>query len=149
MNEAKNQDALKTIGEVANDVGVAPHVLRFWESKFSQIKPQKRRGRRYFRSEDVATIRTIKELLYDYGYTIKGVHKFLKGRKNLHQENDNFAPLVNTENNFRYDLFGNLIIENDNTKTPIELGAAEVAKLKQIYKGLCVARNKLNNINNL
>jgi DNA-binding transcriptional MerR regulator len=73
----KSDTALKTIGEVAIQLDVATHVLRFWESKFHQIKPQKRRGRRYYRSEDVATITKIKELLYKNGYTIKGVQKYL------------------------------------------------------------------------
>lgn len=73
----KSDTALKTIGEVAIQLDVATHVLRFWESKFHQIKPQKRRGRRYYRSEDVATITKIKELLYKHGYTIKGVQKYL------------------------------------------------------------------------
>jgi DNA-binding transcriptional MerR regulator len=81
MSEPKHQDALRTIGEVADDIGVAPHVLRFWESKFTQISPQKRRGRRYYSPNDIATILIIKELLYDQGYTIKGVHKHLKDIK--------------------------------------------------------------------
>lgn len=144
MQEAKNQDALKTIGEVANDLGLAPHVLRFWETKFPQIKPQKRRGRRYFRAEDIATISTIKELLYDYGYTIKGVHKFLKTKKTVKQETDSTFPGSNQEDNFKRDLFGNLIIDSAEAKLLPEFGVAEIVKLKQIYKGLCITRNKLN-----
>jgi len=73
----KSDTALRTIGEVAQDLDVATHVLRFWESKFHQIKPQKRRGRRYYRPEDVTIITKIKELLYEQGYTIRGVQKYL------------------------------------------------------------------------
>jgi len=145
MPDRKHQDALRTIGEVANDIGVATHVLRFWESKFTQIKPQKRRGRRYYRSEDVTTIKTIKELLYDQGYTIKGVHKFLKGIRNT--ANTQITPLETNQDNFKRDLFGNIIADTDSAGKAIpEFGVAEIAKLKQIYKGLCTSRNKLNDL---
>lgn len=88
----KSPDALRTIGEVATELGVASHVLRFWESKFKQIKPQKRRGRRYYRPEDIKVIHQIKVLLYQKGYTIRGVQRFLS--HSLHDQsfgNDN-AP---------------------------------------------------------
>ena len=65
----KSPDAYRTIGEVSNMLGVAQHVLRFWESRFSQIRPVKRAGnRRYYRPEDIALIRRIRELLHDEGY---------------------------------------------------------------------------------
>jgi DNA-binding transcriptional MerR regulator len=96
MSSEKSPTALKTIGEVAEDIDVATHVLRFWESKFHQIKPQKRRGRRYYRPEDVVIITQIKALLYGQGYTIRGVQKFLAtefkmkaaDNKNTAQEQD-------------------------------------------------------------
>ncbi len=76
---SKSAGAFRTISEVAEELGVPQHVLRFWESKFSQVKPLKRGGgRRYYRPEDVALLRQIKSLLYDDGYTIKGVQKLLK-----------------------------------------------------------------------
>ena len=76
---AKSPDAFRTISEVALALDVPQHVLRFWESKFSQIKPLKRGGgRRYYRPEDVKLLRAIRRLLYDDGYTIKGVQKILK-----------------------------------------------------------------------
>ncbi|TAD86791.1 MAG: MerR family transcriptional regulator [Alphaproteobacteria bacterium] len=79
---AKSAAAFRTISEVATDLDVPPHVLRFWESKFPQIKPLKRGGgRRYYRPEDVDLLRRIKELLYTSGYTIKGVQKLLRGGK--------------------------------------------------------------------
>ena len=77
VSNGKSDNALRTIGEVAETLDVATHVLRFWESKFHQIKPQKRRGRRYYRPEDVTIITKIKELLYEKGYTIRGVQKYL------------------------------------------------------------------------
>lgn len=77
MGIDKSPTALRTIGEVAKSVGVKTHVLRFWESKFDQIEPQKRRGRRYYRQEDISIIEIIQELLHNQGYTIRGVQKFL------------------------------------------------------------------------
>lgn len=76
----KAQNAFRTISEVADDLGVQQHVLRFWETKFASIKPMKRGGgRRYYRPEDVALLKKIHHLLYSDGYTIKGVQKLLKG----------------------------------------------------------------------
>jgi DNA-binding transcriptional MerR regulator len=75
----KSADAFRTISEVAGDLDVPQHVLRFWETRFTQIKPLKRAGgRRYYRPEDVELLRRIRELLYKHGYTIKGVQRLLK-----------------------------------------------------------------------
>jgi len=75
----KSAAAFRTISEVAEDLDVPPHVLRFWETKFAQVKPLKRGGgRRYYRPEDVALLQRIRELLYREGYTIKGVQKLLR-----------------------------------------------------------------------
>ncbi len=75
----KAAGAFRTISEVAEELGVQQHVLRFWETKFSHVKPLKRGGgRRYYRPEDVALLKRIHELLYTEGYTIKGVQKLLK-----------------------------------------------------------------------
>ncbi|MGE0650818.1 MAG: MerR family transcriptional regulator [Alphaproteobacteria bacterium] len=76
---AKSASAFRTISEVARDLDVPQHVLRFWESKFSQVKPLKRGGgRRYYRPEDVELLRSIRTLLYRDGYTIKGVQKLMR-----------------------------------------------------------------------
>lgn len=76
----KKEGAFRTIREVADHLGVEQHVLRFWETKFSQIKPLKRGGgRRYYRPEDVSVLERIYQLLYKEGYTIKGAQKVLKG----------------------------------------------------------------------
>lgn len=77
----KSSSAFRTISEVADNLGVQQHVLRFWETKFTQVKPLKRGGgRRYYRPEDVAILERIHHLLYTEGYTIKGVQKLLKGQ---------------------------------------------------------------------
>ncbi len=75
----KAPDAFRTISEVADDLKVPQHVLRFWESRFAQIKPMKRAGgRRYYRPADVDLLRGIHHLLYGEGYTIRGVQRILK-----------------------------------------------------------------------
>lgn len=75
----KAPEAFRTISEVADELKVPKHVLRFWEAKFAQLKPMKRGGgRRYYRPEDVALLRGIRFLLYDDGYTIRGVQKILR-----------------------------------------------------------------------
>lgn len=75
----KAPDAFRTISEVADDLKVPQHVLRFWESRFSQIKPMKRAGgRRYYRPDDVDLLRGIHHLLYGEGYTIRGVQRILR-----------------------------------------------------------------------
>ncbi len=82
----KGAQAYRTISEVADDLNVPQHVLRFWEGKFPQLKPLKRGGgRRYYRPEDIALLRRIAGLLYAQGYTIKGVQKLL---------NDDQAPVA-------------------------------------------------------
>ena len=76
---AKSPGAFRTISEVAAELSVPQHVLRFWESKFTQVRPLKRGGgRRYYRPEDVTLLRQIRSLLYDDGYTIRGVQKVLR-----------------------------------------------------------------------
>ena len=75
----KSRSAYRTISEVSNEIDVPAHVLRFWETKFLQIKPLKRGGgRRYYRPEDVTLLKTIRQFLYSDGYTIKGVQRLLK-----------------------------------------------------------------------
>jgi DNA-binding transcriptional MerR regulator len=75
----KAPNAFRTISEVADDLHIPQHVLRFWETKFSQVKPMKRGGgRRYYRPDDIALLRRISDLLYIQGYTIKGVQRLLR-----------------------------------------------------------------------
>jgi DNA-binding transcriptional MerR regulator len=75
----KAPTAFRTISEVADDLQIPQHVLRFWETKFPQLKPLKRGGgRRYYRPEDIALLKRISDLLYTQGYTIKGVQRLLR-----------------------------------------------------------------------
>ena len=75
----KSAAAFRTISEVSGELDVPQHVLRFWESKFNQVRPLKRAGgRRYYRPEDIALLRRIRDLLYAEGYTIKGVQRLLR-----------------------------------------------------------------------
>jgi DNA-binding transcriptional MerR regulator len=75
----KSPDAFRTISEAADELDLPQHVLRFWETRFSTIKPLKRGGgRRYYRPEDVLLLKGIRRLLYDQGFTIKGVQRILK-----------------------------------------------------------------------
>lgn len=80
--QGKSASAFRTISEVASELDVAQHVLRFWESKFPQVRPLKRGGgRRYYRPEDVDLLRQIRSLLYEEGYTIKGAQKLLRTQR--------------------------------------------------------------------
>jgi DNA-binding transcriptional MerR regulator len=84
----KTADAFRTISEVADDLHVPQHVLRFWETKFPQVRPLKRGGgRRYYRPEDVLLLRRVADLLYTQGYTIKGVQRLLREGGGELQEN--------------------------------------------------------------
>ena len=75
----KSPDAFRTISEAADELGLPQHVLRFWETRFSQIRPLKRGGgRRYYRPDDILLLQGIKQLLYGQGFTIKGVQRILK-----------------------------------------------------------------------
>ena len=94
----KSPSAFRTISEVANELNIPQHVLRFWESKFNQIKPMKRGGgRRYYRPEDIGLLRSIRDLLYHDGYTIKGVQRLLRegGAKSL-VENQEMAGALSS-----------------------------------------------------
>ena len=92
----KSAQAFRTISEVATELDVPQHVLRFWESKFSQVRPLKRGGgRRYYRPEDIDLLRRIRTLLYDDGYTIKGVQRLL--REGGGKLSDNIPPATEDE----------------------------------------------------
>lgn len=104
----KSPEAFRTISEVSKDLSLPQHVLRFWETKFSQIKPIKRGGgRRYYRPEDVDLLKGIKRLLYNDGYTIRGVQKVIKenGTKKMISKNDSLNTKLFTEfkNNLNYE----------------------------------------------
>tara|TARA_B100000902_G_scaffold332733_1_gene330838 strand:+ start:229 stop:570 length:342 start_codon:yes stop_codon:yes gene_type:complete len=109
----KSPQAFRTISEVSNETNIPTHVLRFWETKFSNINPLKRSGnRRYYRPEDVKTIIQIKTLLYENGYTVKGVQKLLQDKSNKIQgpkEGNNKLNSIKNRLNFILDDIENLI----------------------------------------
>ena len=79
-NSAKASGAFRTIGELSRDTGLAQHILRYWETRFPQLRPVTRAGnRRYYRPEDVALVRRIDSLLNKEGYTVKGAQQLLAG----------------------------------------------------------------------
>lgn len=141
MSVEKSPTALRTIGEVAESLDLAAHVLRFWESKFKQINPQKRRGRRYYRPEDVQVVTKIKDLLYNHGYTIKGVKKYL-------DQNPVTAKAENQQEQIVADNNASVISwEESNPNKQVRVDAiakANVAALKQIRENLCILRDRLN-----
>jgi DNA-binding transcriptional MerR regulator len=99
---AKGPDAFRTISEAADELNVPQHVLRFWETRFSFIRPMKRAGgRRFYRPQDIAVLRGVRILLHDAGYTIKGVQKLHKehGLKRLLAAGDGkpATPAVNPD----------------------------------------------------
>ena len=78
----KSPDAFRTIGELAGELGLPQHILRYWETRFPQLKPLQRAGnRRYYRPDDVALARRIHRLLNQQGYTIRGVQQLLRGKE--------------------------------------------------------------------
>ena len=92
----KAPNAFRTISEVADELHIPQHVLRFWETKFPQVKPLKRGGgRRYYRPDDIALLRRISDLLYIQGYTIKGVQRLL--REGGGQLSDDIPPATEAE----------------------------------------------------
>jgi DNA-binding transcriptional MerR regulator len=90
----KSPSAFRTISEVAEELDVPQHVLRFWETKFPQVRPLKRGGgRRYYRPEDVDMLRRIRSLLYQEGYTIKGVQRLLREGGLKHEASTSAEPI--------------------------------------------------------
>ncbi len=119
----KSPDAFRTIGEVSEELAVPQHVLRFWETKFPQVRPLKRGGgRRYYRPEDVALLRHIRHLLHAEGYTVRGVQKLLRERASR----PGAPPLLPDR------------IEEDSPLAP-----EDRAKAAQVLDELCVLRDLL------
>ena len=135
----KSPEAFRTISEVSKDLSLPQHVLRFWETKFIQIKPIKRGGgRRYYRPEDIRLLRGIKSLLYNDGYTIRGVQKVIKevGTKKILRnevENNSFTDdEINTNQN------------NKNNIVHHNLGDGKRKKLMKVLNDLVDLRKKID-----
>jgi len=93
----KAPGALKTIGELSAELGVAQHILRYWETKFPQLKPMQRAGnRRYYRPADVELARRINRLLNEEGYTVRGVQKVLRERNDAGTQPVSMMPAAST-----------------------------------------------------
>ena len=135
----KSPEAFRTISEVSKDLSLPQHVLRFWETKFIQIKPIKRGGgRRYYRPEDIRLLRGIKSLLYNDGYTIRGVQKVIKEvgtKKILRNEVQN--------NSFTEDEI-DTNQDNSNGKSNHNLGDSKRKKLMKVLNDLVDLRKKIN-----
>ena len=138
---SKSPEAFRTISEVSKDLSLPQHVLRFWETKFVQIKPIKRGGgRRYYRPEDVKLLKGIKSLLYNDGYTIRGVQKVIKenGTKkllNIHSENKVFTE-ARKDNNDQ--------LEQKNY-SQYSINDSKRKKLMNVLDDLVQLRKKLDN----
>ena len=137
----KSPEAFRTISEVSKDLSLPQHVLRFWETKFAQIKPIKRGGgRRYYRPEDVRLLKGIKSLLYNDGYTIRGVQKVIK-------ENGTKKLLTTTFENklFTDEAKDNIdpLIQDNISK--LSLSDAKRKKLMNVLDDLMKLKNKIDN----
>ena len=134
----KSPEAFRTISEVSKDLAIPQHVLRFWETKFVQIKPIKRGGgRRYYRPEDIQLLKGIKYLLYNDGYTIRGVQKVIKevGAKKILRDE--------VENN----VFTDGEIDNNkksNKMTHHQMGDSKRNKLMKVLNDLVDLRKKID-----
>ena len=142
----KSPEAFRTISEVSKDLSLPQHVLRFWETKFAQIKPIKRGGgRRYYRPEDVDLLKGIKNLLYNDGYTIRGVQKVIKenGPKNILFSNSNANAKLEqktfTDNENIYTSE-----QNVHTRTGQTLSEIKRKKLMNVMQNLVELQNKIS-----
>ncbi len=136
---SKSPEAFRTISEVSKDLSLPQHVLRFWETKFIQIKPIKRGGgRRYYRPEDVKLLRGIKSLLYKDGYTIRGVQKVIKEigtKKILSREVSNEEM---TDSSFDSEQLNQSKVSQQN------IGESKRKKLMSVLNDLVELRKKIN-----
>lgn len=135
MGVNKSKSAFRSIAEVTEDLGIAPHVLRFWETKFSQIKPMKTKSsRRYYRPDDVELLSLIKELLYERRYTIEGVQKLFKNRS--------LKDILGTE--IQKDFF-----EEEEEKAENEKISENHTMIETALKDLTAIRNELQSLANM
>ena len=137
----KSPEAFRTISEVSKDLSLPQHVLRFWETKFVQIKPIKRGGgRRYYRPEDIELLKGIKYLLYNDGYTIRGVQKVIKenGAKKIISK-----PTTNNDFTFGKDEHKNST-QSENKQSPSIIAESKRKKLMNVLNDLVDLKKKLN-----
>ena len=138
---SKSPEAFRTISEVSKDLSLPQHVLRFWETKFVQIKPIKRGGgRRYYRPEDVRLLKGIKTLLYNDGYTIRGVQKVIKenGTKKL-------IKLEQANNSFTEQEINNTSSQNESLLPQHSMNDTKRKKLINVLDDLIQLKKRLEN----
>ena len=138
---SKSPEAFRTISEVSKDLSLPQHVLRFWETKFVQIKPIKRGGgRRYYRPEDVRLLKGIKTLLYNDGYTIRGVQKVIKenGTKKL-------IKLEQANNSFKEQEINNTSSQNESLLPQHSMNDTKRKKLINVLDDLIQLKKRLEN----
>ena len=143
---SKRSDAFKTISETAGMLSLPQHVLRFWESKFPQIKPLKLRGgRRYYRPQDIELLFTIKQLLYKQGYTIKGARRAIHQarRKGVAPQD---LPAAKAPRRAEAPLFDTLAAEARPAKAATAAAAPRRQELKQIHDELLSLRDLLHSL---
>ena len=136
----KSPEAFRTISEVSKDLSLPQHVLRFWETKFVQIKPIKRGGgRRYYRPEDIELLKGIKYLLYNDGYTIRGVQKVIKenGTKKIISKNTEINDFTLSRDDYKTS-------KNKNEITNSSIGESKRLKLMSFLNDLVELKKKLN-----
>jgi DNA-binding transcriptional MerR regulator len=127
----KAPDAFRTIGELSAELGVAQHILRYWETKFPQLRPLQRAGnRRYYRPADVALARRIHRLLNEEGYTVKGVQKLLKVKSEVAEEPMLSPPPAAAAPKPSYGM---------DTPIPAEQTSVDVERLKALRTRLAAA----------
>ena len=118
----KSVGAYKTISEVSKLIDVASHVLRFWETKFSSVKPLKRSGgRRYYNSEDIEVLSKIRSLLYNEGYTIKGAQKVLRSSKRAGVEKQILSDLTEDSSRQLAKNSQNISKQSDSMQTDLSI----------------------------
>ena len=134
----KSAAAFRTISEVANDLDVPPHVLRFWETKFPQVRPLKRGGgRRYYRPEDVSLLKRIRELLYADGYTIKGVQRLLRDGSVKLVQVDDAEELAATS------VDQALVLDNESENPHSGLSAGARSEISKVLEELLSLKKQL------
>ena len=135
----KSPEAFRTISEVSEYLSLPQHVLRFWETKFAQIKPIKRGGgRRYYRPEDIELLKGIKYLLYNDGYTIRGVQKVIKenGAKKI-------ISMPNQINDFTLDMDQHKSVSLSENKPQSIIAESKRKKLMNVLNDLVELKKKL------
>ena len=135
---SKSPDAFRTIREVSEELDIPQHVLRFWETKFPQIRPLKRGGgRRYYRPEDVSLLKRIRELLYADGYTIKGVQRLLRDGSVKLVQVDDAEELAATS------VDQALVLDNESENPQSGLSARARSEISKVLEELLSLKKQL------